>query len=394
MPTDLKMLSLPCEAKKKVAVWLALPSALGDFPRDDTACLRSIQRSIFIFIFHLLKEMKVFLVSSKGLANILDELIADNELVAKDAPDWQGGADFYSDDFFRNSKTFCEEVKQALAQKSEKLFIVDLPYDDIWLRDTAPLFLSGGHSLSFIFNGWGEKFPFASDRQMARRLLVETENFLQIPYVEKHKKSELIAEGGGMEGNGRGVLIVTKSVFCHPNRGGKKTEEVSSVLKSIFDVRTLIFLAGGLIDDDTDGHVDNVARFVDEKTLLCLTPASFEEDDKEAKTLKRNWDILQEQLKGEGVKIFPFPRIALDRRRKILEAVAKKNQPIPSASYLNFFIAEKNVYVPIFFFDEEEKSTLQHLKSFFPEKNLVGIDWRVGVLGGGGLHCLTQPVFQ
>ena len=377
------MFNLPCEAKKKVAVWLALPSALGDFPRDNLNRLRSIQFSILTFIFHLLKEMKVFLICHKDLKIILEELITDSNVL-----DFGRVGNFYQDD-----QVSLEEIKKSVGENiGRKLFVVDLPYDDIWLRDTSPLFF-GDHSLSFTFNGWGEKFSFENDSQIAQKLLVETEKLLKIPYQKKHKKSSLIAEGGGIEGNGKGILLVTKSVFCHPNRGGKKVEELENILKDLFYVRKLIFLSGGLIDDDTDGHIDNVARFVDEKTLLCLTPNSFDENDEEAKTLKGNYDILQEQLKDD-VKIFKFPRIPLHRRRKILDNSEQKNQPIPSASYLNFFIAEKSVYVPVFFFDEEEKSTLQYLKSFFPQKKLVTVDWRVGILGGGGLHCLTQPIFS
>ncbi|MFA5841023.1 MAG: agmatine deiminase family protein [Candidatus Paceibacterota bacterium] len=246
-------------------------------------------------------------------------------------------------------------------------------YADVWIRDYGPVFLYGiDNSLAWIkaeYNAYGKATdPFYAD------LLKDNDVFNSITPIGEKFNLKMVLEGGSIEVDGQGNLITTEQCLLNSNRNPNLTkEQIEKNLKKYFGVKKIIWLKRGLTNDHTDGHVDDITRFVAPgKILTC-----YEDDtlDENYEILKENYEILS-KLSFEIIKL-PMPHMNYDDGTKA---------PV---SYANFYISNKVVLVPTFN-DANDKRAFEIIKSCFPDHKIIGTDCRDIIYGGGALHCITQ----
>ena len=246
-----------------------------------------------------------------------------------------------------------------------------MDYADVWARDTAPTFIfnkdAGKQALiKWKFNAYGNKFPpLLKDNAMAD----EAGKYLNLSLIP----SSFICEGGAIETSGQGMLLTTKECLLNPNRNPDKSQtDIETELKSLTGAKQVIWLEKGLVNDHTDGHIDEIARFVSANKIAC----AFEED----KTCP-DYEILQANYKtlsavAEVVKL-PMPHFRYD------------DGELAPASYANFYVANQVVLVPQFN-DPNDGKALEIIQSLFPDRRAIGIDCTDLLYGGGAIHCITQ----
>lgn len=256
--------------------------------------------------------------------------------------------------------------------------------DDVWCRDHGPIFVVRNEQapadlpplamLDWEFNAWGGKFASGLDNQIPRKL----QSFFGVPLVSPG----LVMEGGSLEVNGRGDLLTTEAVLLNDNRNpGQTQQDLQASLRYHLGVQRVHWLGRGLLGDDTDGHIDDMARFVDEKTLVIVAPQDKDNPD---------YDIMQDNI----VRLKEISaNHALDWRIVELpapEPIAFADEHLP-ASYANFYIANSKVLVPIFQ-QPADAQALAILQALMPGHRVVGIDGRWLVTQYGNIHCVTQQI--
>jgi len=251
---------------------------------------------------------------------------------------------------------------------------------DSWIRDYGPNFLlrrtQGKAELAFNhwrFNAWGNKYE---DLKRDEVIPAQLEPLLKVPRFAP----ELVLEGGSIEVNGEGLCLTTEECLLSPSRNpGKSKSEVEQFLRDYLGVQQIAWLRGGIPGDDTDGHVDNLARFVNPGTIVC----ALENDpsDEGYETLQENYQRLQAILDGHGA---PLEVIRLPMPGRLQTAQGR----LP-ASYTNFYIANGMVLFPTFAQDNDAQAA-DILQKLFPTRKVIGMDCRSAVWGLGTLHCLTQ----
>ena len=229
----------------------------------------------------------------------------------------------------------------------------------------------------WTFNAWGGKFaPWDLDNGIPQLIA----GALQMPRLS----SRLILEGGAIEGNGQGLLLTTEAVLLNPNRNpGLSKAEIEAELHRMLGTRSVFWLGQGIEGDDTDGHIDDMVRFVNAEAVVSIT----EEDvhSPHYRILAENNERLQDlrTVDGSRVEVVPLPM------PKPLVAQDWRLEQLP-ASYANFLICNGAVIVPIFMQEKEDDRALGILRECFPGRRVVGIDARRLVLEGGAIHCITQ----
>ena len=279
-------------------------------------------------------------------------------------------------------------IDQPTKQKATKLFKeanIDLnkiqfyisDYADVWFRDYGPIFVKNqNHELAMIhwdFNSWGEKYE---------TLLKDK----QIPTVINQKmsikcfKPGIVLEGGSIDVNGKGTLLTTEQCLLNKNRNphlGKK--DIEKFLSEYLGVTNFIWLKNGILGDDTDGHIDDLARFVDPSTIVCAFQDN--ENDIDYDALKENYDILCQSRDQDNKKLrifkLPMPKVVSDEDERL------------PASYTNFYIGNQKVLVPVFDHKNDSKALLI-LQELFPTRKVVGIRCIDLVYGFGTIHCISQ----
>jgi agmatine deiminase len=255
---------------------------------------------------------------------------------------------------------------------------------DSWIRDYGPNFLKSAKGKlaynDWIFNAWGNKYEeLKKDDAVPARL----ESELGIPRFEPG----IVMEGGSIEVNGAGVVMTTEQCLLNPNRNPQLSrEEIEHYLKVYLGVTKVLWLGEGIVGDDTDGHIDDIARFISPTMVVC----AVEEDPADA-----NYKLLQDNLKRLGMmtdpndrpfEIFTLPMPGVVAGTS--EGDDRDFERLP-ASYANFYIANSVVLAPIFGHtnDTRARETLQKL---FPDRRVVGINCEPLVWGMGTIHCVTQ----
>ena len=222
------------------------------------------------------------------------------------------------------------------------------------------------------YNAWGNKYPpFDLDEVVPTHLA----QILNVPIFYPR----MILEGGAIDVNGAGALLTTESCLLNPNRNPNlRREEIEQRLRDFLGVREILWLGAGIAGDDTDGHIDDLARFVSERTIVAV----LEEDphDENCKPLQENLGRLR-RMKIGGRKI---DVVTLPMPKKIV----REGLRLP-ASYANFYIANTYVLVPTFA-DSADEAALSILRECFPHRRVIGIDCRELIWGLGTFHCLTQ----
>jgi agmatine deiminase len=252
-------------------------------------------------------------------------------------------------------------------------------YGDIWLRDTGPIFARthlGPVALRFATNNWGGKYDLPDDQFVGDEIAEAAETEI--------KRFDFVLEGGAVDHDGEGTVLTTRQTLLNPNRNGWTREQAEAALQTAFGTRKVIWIDEGLKNDHTDGHVDNIARFVGPGRVVCQAPAG--EDDPNRETLDAIARTLENAVDASGRKlqVTRIPGVGL--YRNALGEVAP-------ASYMNFVIANGIVVVPTYG-TETEDAALSALQAVFPDHKVVGVLSEgligCGMAGGGSFHCITQ----
>jgi agmatine deiminase len=273
------------------------------------------------------------------------------------------------------------QAKQALARFGARIRYRELPVGDVWLRDTAPFFVRGPAGLAsvrFAFNGWGGKYDYPGDSELAERL----QRALPLPAFA----FDLITEGGALELDGEGTCLTTESCLLGDNRGAPSRQHVEHVLAQAFGVSRVLWLEDGLRGDHTDGHIDNLARFVAPGRVVHMRASP---GDPNRDTLERIEAALSgfSDARGGRLQLDPVPSPGA-----VLDA---QGEPM-AASYMNFYLANRTVIVPTFGSPHDD-AALAALAAVFPERRVLGRRAHATLEGGGGtFHCMTrqQPEAQ
>lgn len=277
-----------------------------------------------------------------------------------------------------------DEVSSLLIENKVDLYRIifyQSDYVDVWMRDYGPTFIKNGDKKAFIkwhYDCYGGKFP---------ELFKDNNIFLNLKKkigLEMHSV-DMAMEGGAIDVNGAGTILTTEECLVL-NRNPKKTkEETEIILKEAAGASNIVWLNKGLLNDHTDGHIDEVARFVSSSKILC----SYEDDtnDENYERLKENFEILENAVDQNGKKFevvkLPMPHMNYEDGDK--EHSGKK-APV---SYANFYIGNKTILMSIFN-DVNDKKAISIIKSCFPGREVVGIDCTDLIYGGGAIHCITQ----
>jgi agmatine deiminase len=254
---------------------------------------------------------------------------------------------------------------------------------DSWIRDYGPNFLIGPENEvafnDWIFNAWGNKYEvLKKDDTVPQRL----ESFLKM----KRFTPGIVMEGGSIEVNGAGGVLTTEQCLLNPNRNpGLSREEIEQYLKDYLGVMKVLWLGEGIVGDDTDGHIDDIARFVASDVIVCAV-----EDD----PVDANYELLQDNLKrlrsmtDANGKTFEIVTLPMPGTVGGSSTTSRDLERLP-ASYANFYIANNVVLAPVFGHanDEPAVDTLQRL---FPTRQIVPINCEPLVWGMGTIHCVTQ----
>ncbi|WP_183933239.1 agmatine deiminase family protein [Sphingomicrobium lutaoense] len=245
------------------------------------------------------------------------------------------------------------------------------PFGDIWLRDTGPVIVgSGDDSLAqaFRFNGWGGKYELEGDDDIADRLAKGS--------GLRFAKADWVLEGGAVDGDGSGTFITTEECLLNPNRNPDLTrEEIEERLKRDLGATRIVWLGKGLRNDHTDGHVDNLARFVAPGKVAIPEPDGEEDPNEQAYA-----DAAERLLEADlDVTAIPAP------------GKVERDGKIVPASYMNFLIGNAAVVVPVYGAANDD-AAVAAITSLFPDHEVVGLRADHILTGGGSFHCISQQV--
>ena len=255
-------------------------------------------------------------------------------------------------------------------------------YADVWFRDYGPIFVLNKEKkqlafVHWIFNAWGGKY---------KELIKDS----QIPYIISQRlqlnnfRPGIVLEGGSVDVNGKGTLITTEQCLLNKNRNPNLSKiQVEEYLSNYFGITKIIWLKSGVAGDDTDGHIDNLARFVNPRTILCAY--EYDENDENHRALKENYDSLMQSEDQDGKK---FKVIKVPMPSAIRSNVRGEKTRLP-ASYLNFYISNKVVLVPTYK-QKTDRIALKIIQNAFPTRKVVGIDCTDVIYGMGAIHCIMQ----
>lgn len=335
---------MPAEWESHAATWLGWPHELSDWPgkfapipwafAEIVRYLSQVER-VFLLVENLAAEKRVRSILRKS------------------------GAHLPAIEFFR------------------------IPTDRGWMRDSGPICVRGRDGqlalLNFLFNGWAKYDNHRKDAQVVAR----ANRRLKYPlFLPVHKGRRVVLEGGSIDVNGRGTLLTTEECLLSETQErnpGFTREDYAEVFRERLGIVNLLWLKRGIAGDDTHGHVDDLARFVNPTTVVTVVEENPEDTNYLA--LQENVALLKTMKDQDGrplrVETLPMP-----------SPVFFNDQRLP-ASYANFYIANKLVLVPTFN-DRNDRVALNTLASLFPDRQVVGIACRDLVLGLGTIHCMTQ----
>jgi agmatine deiminase len=323
---------MPAEFEKQDATWIAWPHNKETFLDID-----AVEQTYYEFVLALHTGQKVNIIGSK---NIL------------------------------------ERAKQKINTTHPNICFHEIDTVDSWIRDYGPTFVTNKKELAMVkweFNAWGNKYdelkkdnniPIVMNKQLNLKLF----------------NTGIVMEGGSIDVNGSGLLLTTEQCLLNKNRNPDLTkEQIEQKLKNNLNIQKILWLKDGIVGDDTDGHIDDIARFVNKNTVVC----AFEEnkDNENYKLLKENYDLLcnmtdQNNNKLNIVKL-PMPK-----------TTRNEHGTLP-ASYVNFYIGNEVICVPQFKSQNDNK-ILQILQELFPDRKVTGINCTKMVEGLGTLHCCSQ----
>ncbi|MEE4338775.1 agmatine deiminase family protein [Erythrobacter sp.] len=244
-------------------------------------------------------------------------------------------------------------------------------YGDVWLRDTGPLVVMDKverRAIRFAFNGWGGKYEMPGDESVGETIARDAG--LSVSH------SPMILEGGAVDTDGTGLCVTTEQCLLNPNRNPSMSRAaIEEELAARLGFTRVVWLGEGLVNDHTDGHVDNLARFVGENRLVVPEPAG--RDDPNAAI----YDDAASRAAGAGIEVVRIPSPGRIEREGRIEP----------ASYVNFAITSNLVVVPVFGSPNDDAG-VEAIAALFPDRKTVGLRADAVLAGGGGFHCASQQM--
>jgi len=328
---------MPAEWERHDAVWLSWPHDIDTFPE-----IEEVERAYASIV----KELH------RG--ELVNLLVTDRLMLARAVGLLQ---------------------KSGVEVKRVRFHLLD--YADVWIRDYGPSFVVNDREkklamVAWRFNAWGEKYPGLLKDARVPSLINEDLGL-------ECFTPGIVLEGGSVEVNGRGTVLTTEQCLLNGNRNpGRRKEEIELMLKEYLGASKVIWLGEGIAGDDTDGHVDDIARFVAPRKVLC----ACEEDpeDENCQPLRESYEILRRESDQDGRR--------LEVTRLPMPGYVKRDGRLP-ASYANFYIGNQAVLVPVFGHENDGRA-LMTIGEAFPGRRVVGIDCRAMVAGLGAIHCISQ----
>ncbi|MFV1885253.1 MAG: agmatine deiminase family protein [Balneola sp.] len=274
------------------------------------------------------------------------------------------------------AKEAFSKIEKHGAELDQVFFYLN-PTNDAWCRDHGPAFLvnkdrTGKMIMDWGYNAWGGKYPpFDLDDVVPTRIAAQLGLKVAHPGI--------VMEGGSVDFNGTGTVLTTTSCLLNKNRNPHLSkEEIEQYLTSYYGVNNILWLGDGIVGDDTDGHIDDITRFVNETTVVTVIEENTE--DENHKPLSGNRELLENFTINESrITVIDLP---------MPEPLYYDGQRLP-ASYANFSISNEHVIVPVFN-SGNEKEALSILQECFPKRKVVGIDSTHLIWGLGSFHCLSQ----
>ncbi|HXR90110.1 MAG TPA: agmatine deiminase [Steroidobacteraceae bacterium] len=294
-----------------------------------------------------------------------------------------------------------KHFEDARALLPEQIRVVEMSHDDCWMRDVGPTFVVNSRGavrgVDWQFNAWGGLegglyFPWDQDDLVARKVL-------EIEARDRYRAT-MVNEGGAIHTDGAGTALVTEQCLLNRNRNPALDQsEIEARLRAYLGVERVIWLGKGVVNDETDGHIDNLACFV-RPGEIALTWTDNRRDPQHAISLDA-WERLNDERDARGRRLkvhkLPSPRPLFISEREAAGVVTREaTKPRRAgerlaASYINFYIANGGIVMPLLD-ARSDRVAASRLKRLFPHRRVVGVPAREILLGGGNIHCITQQV--
>ncbi len=285
---------------------------------------------------------------------------------------------------FEKVLVVCDDVARVRAllpqANSDNLILTTVPSNDTWARDHGAITIFENNEpvlLDFMFNGWGLKFAADKDNLITRRLFEQG-----IFNTKTIRHGGLVLEGGGIESDGQGTLLTTTQCLLSPNRNPHLTQaDIENRLKDLLGLQRVLWLHHGhLAGDDTDAHIDTLARFCNENTIAYVQcKDSMDEHYIPLQQMERELQAFR-QINGAPYRLVPLPMPTA--------IYAQEGYRLP-ATYANFLIINNAVLMPTYNVPEDA-AALTQLQDCFPDRDIIGIDCSALILQHGSLHCVTM----
>jgi len=275
-------------------------------------------------------------------------------------------------------ETFAKSELSKVGADLSKIEFFHFPTNDAWCRDHGPAFLINTTTkqkaiVDWGYNAWGDKYPpYDLDDVIPTKI----GQHFNLPVYNPG----IVMEGGSVDFNGAGTLLTSTACLLNENRNPHlNQQQIEEYLKNYYGVQQILWLGDGIVGDDTDGHVDDITRFVNANTVVTVVEEN--KHDENYHILQENLQMLREfkLLNGEPLNIIELP---------MPSPVMYDGQRLP-ASYANFYIGNTAVVVPTYR-DENDEKALEILRACFPDRKVVGIDSTDIIWGLGSFHCLSQ----
>lgn len=271
-----------------------------------------------------------------------------------------------------------DDRQSAEALCPSSITLMPLPINDSWTRDTGPTFLLNAQGelagVDWIHNAWGNNYvDYALDQNIAKTILQAS--------GARYFHAPLVMEGGSFHVDGEGSLLTTRECLLNPNRNPKLSQaEIEQALCDYLNIKKIIWLHRGLIGDETDGHVDEIACFIGPGKVLALI--TEDKNDPNYALLQENLGILHhsQDAQGRALEVFTVEQAP---------ATYLKGERL-TLSYINFYLANAGIVMPAFGYPREDKAAFTLFTNLFPQHKITQINALDIFAGGGGIHCITQ----
>lgn len=295
-----------------------------------------------------------------------------------------------------------DQYENARTMLPDNVEVVEISNDDSWVRDCGATFVKndkgGLRAVDWTFNSWGGLvdglyFPWDKDDRVAQKMA-------EMEHVDRYRLDDFILEGGSIHVDGEGTLITTEECLLSKGRNAQLSkEQIEEVLKTHLNLKKIIWLKNGIYNDETNGHVDNIANFV--KPGVVALAWTDDKNDPQYQISKENLDILEHatDAKGRQIKVVklnvPKPVLITKEESEGVDAVdgtlPRQAGDRLAASYVNYYTANGGTVYPTFG-DPADDNAQKVLEQLYPDRKVVGVPAREILLGGGNIHCITQQV--